>query len=229
MAETSEDLLPDATRRLIRTADGLEDGAYAEPSSLPGWSRAHVLAHLALNAEALAGVLGGVLDGATTTMYASDEARDADIDALAGRRPAVIRDRLLGASTALADAIAAMPPDAWDGEVERTPGGRRFPIALVPAMRLREVEIHHADLDTGYTRAEWDPAFCVALIDHVAARPGQPAFVAVATDHDRRWEVGSGGPTVTGTLADLGWWLCGRGGGAGLTSADGAVPTIGAL
>lgn len=229
MAETPEDLLPDATRRLIRTADALDDAAYAEPSGLPAWTRAHVLAHLALNAEGLAGALGGVLDGEPTTMYASDKARDSDIDALAERDPAVIRDRLLAASTALADAIAAMPDDAWDGEIERTPGGRRFATGLVPAMRLREVEIHHADLDAGYTRADWDPAFCVALIDSVTARPEQYAFVAVASDHDRRWEVGSGGPTVTGTLADLGWWLCGRGGGAGLTSADGAVPTIGAL
>ena len=229
MAETPEDLLPDATRRLIRTADALDDAAYAEPSGLPAWTRAHVLAHLALNAEGLAGALGGVLEGEPTTMYASDEDRDRDIDVLAEREPAVIRDRLLGASTALADAISAMPDDAWDGEIERTPGGRRFATALVPAMRLREVEIHHADLDAGYSPADWDAAFCVALIDSVAARPGQPAFVAVASDHDRRWEVGAGGPTVTGTLGDLGWWLCGRGGGAGLTSADGAVPTIGAL
>ena len=31
MAETPEDLLPDATRRLIRTTDALDDAAYAEP------------------------------------------------------------------------------------------------------------------------------------------------------------------------------------------------------
>jgi len=224
-----EDLLPHATRRLLRTVDALDESAYAEASGLPAWTRAHVLAHLALNAEGLAGVLRGTVQGEPTTMYASDEDRDGDIDALAGEGPTAIRDRLLAASTELADAIAAMPEDAWDGETERTPGGRRFPTALVPTMRLREVEIHHADLDAGYTRADWDAAFCIALIDSVAARPGQPAFVAVASDHDRRWEVGAGGPTVTGTLADLGWWLCGRGGGAGLTSADGAVPTIGAL
>ena len=229
MADTPEDLLPDATRRLIRTTDALDDGAYAEASSLPGWTRAHVLAHLALNAEGLAGVLTGIVNGEHATMYSSDEARDFDIAALAGEEPAEIRARLMAACTELADAIAAMPPDAWAGDVERTPGGRRFPTALVPTMRLREVEIHHADLGVGYSHADWSPAFCAALIESATARPDGPAFVAVAADADGRWERGTGGPTVTGSLSDLGWWLTGRGAGAGLTSDDGVVPTIGAL
>ncbi|WP_243057769.1 maleylpyruvate isomerase family mycothiol-dependent enzyme [Nocardioides sp. SR21] len=228
MAETPQDPLPDATRRLIRTADALAETAYAEPSGLPGWSRAHVLAHLTLNAEGLAGALNG-LGGEATTMYTSEEARDADIATLAGQDPAVVRDRLLAACTAFGDALAAVPADAWDAEIERTPGGRRFPAAMVPTMRLREVEIHHADLDAGYTRADWSPEFSVSLLDAAVERPGQPAFVAEPTDLDRRWEAGTGGPTVTGAVADLGWWVTGRGGGSGLSSNDGAVPTIGAI
>ena len=55
--------LSEATRRLVRTADGLSDDQYAEPSALPGWTRAHVLAHLALNAEGLAGALTGIVEG----------------------------------------------------------------------------------------------------------------------------------------------------------------------
>lgn len=221
--------LSEATRRLVRTTDGLDDGAYAAPSGLPGWTRAHVLAHLTLNAEGLAGVLRGLVEGQPTTMYASDEARDGDIEELGKQEPAVVRDRLLAACTSFADAVTAMPDDAWDVEIERTPGGRRFPAAMVPTMRLREVEIHHADLDAGYTRADWSPEFSASLLDSAVERPGQPAFVARAVDLDRRWESGSGGPTVTGTVADLGWWVTGRGGGAGLTSDNGAVPTIGAI
>ena len=34
--------------------------------------------------------------------------------------------------------------------------------AMVPTMRLREVEIHHADLDAGYTRSDWSTAFSAA-------------------------------------------------------------------
>ena len=51
------ELLPEATQRLVRTVDGLDDDALAAPSGLPDWTRAHVVAHLALNAEGLASVL----------------------------------------------------------------------------------------------------------------------------------------------------------------------------
>ena len=69
------DLLADADQALVRTVDGLHDEAYAEPSLLPDWSRAHVVAHLTLNAEGLAGVLHGAHLGQPRPMYASLEAR----------------------------------------------------------------------------------------------------------------------------------------------------------
>jgi maleylpyruvate isomerase len=48
---------------------------------------------------------------------------------------------------------------------------------------------------------------------------------AYATDLDRTWELGDG-PTVSGTAADLGWWLTGRGAGEGLSSDSGELPRI---
>jgi maleylpyruvate isomerase len=221
-----DDLLPDATRRLVRTADGLADDDYAAPSALPGWTRGHVLAHLALNAEGLSAALAGIVEGHPMPMYASQEARDTDIEELAGKEPTVIRTRLLGACTDLGDAIAAIPDDAWDTSIERTPGGRAFAAAAVPGMRLREVEIHHADLDAGYDRSGWPPAFAVLLLDGMAGRVGGTSgCTAYATDLDRSWDLGAG-PTVSGTAADLGWWLTGRGGGEGLTSDSGELPHI---
>lgn len=225
-----EDLLPEATRRLIRTTDGLDDAAYAAPSLLPGWSRAHVLAHLALNAEGLAGALAGIGEGRSVPMYLSSEARDADIEELASEVPAAVRARLLGACTDLADAMTAIPADAWATLVERVPGGPTFPAAAVPDMRLREVEIHHADLAAGYDRTAWPPAFTALLLDTAQGRHGgEPGFTAYATDLDRTWSFGSfgPGPTVSGTAADLAWWVTGRGGADGLTSDSGELPQLG--
>ncbi len=90
--------------RLVRTVDGLADADYAAPSALPGWTRAHVVAHLALNAEGLAGALRGVLAGQAVPMYSSQERRDADIEELAQAEPAELRERLLAGVTGLADA-----------------------------------------------------------------------------------------------------------------------------
>ncbi|KIX77423.1 mycothiol maleylpyruvate isomerase, partial [Streptomyces sp. MBRL 601] len=67
--------LDEATARLLTVAGTLDDAALAEPSRLPGWTRGHVLSHLARNADALLNVMAG------RPMYASAEARDADIEA----------------------------------------------------------------------------------------------------------------------------------------------------
>ncbi|MBA2952883.1 maleylpyruvate isomerase family mycothiol-dependent enzyme [Nocardioides sp. MAH-18] len=221
-----DDLLPEATRRLVRTTDALPDSAYAEASSLPGWTRGHVLAHLALNAEALAGALRGVVEGRKVPMYASDEARDGDIEDLAAEPPEVVRARLLAACTELKDAIDAVPDDQQDTTMERNPGGRTFPVGAVPWMRLGEVEIHHADLDAGYDHRRWSVPFASDILEARRARlDASSGFTAYASDIDRSWTYGEGGPTVTGSVVDLAWWLTGRGDGEGLTS-DGELPRI---
>jgi maleylpyruvate isomerase len=226
--QNSLDLLNEATQRLVRSVDALADEAWGEPSLLPAWTRAHVLAHLTLNAEGLAGALQGIVQGEPVPMYASSERRDADIDNLAGAGASELRTRFLGATTDLADAVTAVPDDAWATVVERVPGGPTFHAGAVPGMRLREVEIHHVDLGTGATQAEWSPEFVVQVLDAMVKRGGaEQPFVARATDLGRDWSFG-GGPTVSGTGADLAWWLTGRGQGAGLTSDGGELPVIGA-
>ncbi|MGZ4455127.1 MAG: maleylpyruvate isomerase family mycothiol-dependent enzyme [Nocardioides sp.] len=225
------EMLAEATGRLVRSVDALPDEGWAGPSLLPGWTRAHTLAHLTLNAEGLAGALRGVVAGDPVPMYASQEARDADIDELAQEPPEVLRTRFLGATTELADALAAVPDDTRDAEFERVPGGRRVQAGHVAGMRLHEVEIHHVDLAAGPTQADWSPAYCTVLLDRFAAAqgPSRP-FHAHATDLGRTWPVGDPGPeapTVSGTGADLGWWLTGRGDGAGLTCDAGSLPEVG--
>ena len=95
------DTIARADRALVRTVDALSDPQYAEPSQLPGWTRAHVVAHLALNGEGLAGVLHGAHVGRPQPMYASPEARDADIEELAAAAPDELRERFLAATTPL--------------------------------------------------------------------------------------------------------------------------------
>lgn len=227
-ADVVDRLLPEATRRMVRTVDGLPDPAYAEPSGLPDWTRGHVIAHLTLNAEGLAGALAGVVEGRRVPMYASVEARDGDIDNLASKGPSVLRSRLLGACTDLTDAIDAVPLDAAATTIDRTPGGRVFTVGDVPWMRLREVEIHHADLAAGYDHSRWSAPFAAHVMDSMRTRDVADTSLTVhASDLDHSWSYGTGGPVVTGAAADLAWWLTGRGDGTGLTSEGGELPQIG--
>lgn len=231
------DLLGDANSRLVRTVDGLHGDDWTAPSCLPGWSRARVVAHLALNADALARVLHGVVsddDGVPRTMYDSDEQRDSDIAALAEEGHDEIRDRFLAGITRLNDAAVAVPEAAWASRVERTPGGRSMATTSLPGMRLREVEIHHVDLDQGYTPSDWPHAFAEHLLDAMAKRLRRAApFEVRPLDTERAWVMGAGEAEypvviVTGTAADLGWWLTGRPAPESLSCSHGDLPRIGA-
>jgi maleylpyruvate isomerase len=229
-------MIAEASARVARTIDGLRGDDWSSPSLLPAWSRAHVVAHLALNAEAMDRVLRGLVappeDDVPRTMYDSDDQRAEDIAELATHDASEIRDRLLGATTNLHEAIQAVPDDRWETRIERTPGGRTMRAGAFPGMRWRELEIHHVDLGTGYTPSEWPLAFAEHLLDAMAkrVRPDQ-AFEAKPLDSARTWVLGDGEseyavPVVTGPAADLAWWLTGRPAPDSLSSSRGELPSI---
>ena len=222
-----------ATRRLVRSVDSLDDEGWRAPSLLPGWNRAHLVAHLALNAEALAGVLDGVHGGRAVPMYESQQARDHDIEELSTAEPGRLRERLLASTGHFADAVAAMDEQDWGQRFDRVPGGPTPAAAAVPAMRWREVEIHHADLLVGYSHRDWPVTFVAPALDSMTARLRDlsPGFHLVPSDLDGSREVGSVGPdapAISGTAADAVWWLSGRGDGTGMSSERGDLPQIGA-
>ena len=221
-------LLDAGTRRLVRTVDGLSDEQWSQPSLLPGWSRAHVVAHLTLNAEGLSAALEGVHEGRPVPMYPSQEQRDADIVELAtSAQPSELRDRFLASTTVIGEWVEELADNLADHVIERVPGGRTFPAGAVGAMRVREVEIHHADLGLDHTAANWSPEFVALLLEtRASSYDGAEGFTAHATDLDRSWTFGTGGPTVSGAGSALAWWATGRGTGDGLTSDDGRVPRI---
>src|SRR3954454_22475858 len=140
------DLLEQAAPRVTRTVDGLLDHEWQQPLLLPHWGPGPAIPPLALTAEAMARPLQGVVGDEPAPMYGSDETRDTDIDELASARPSEIRDRLLGGTTVLHDAFAALPDDAWDQRIDRTPRGRSMRVPSLPSIRPRELEIPHVDL-----------------------------------------------------------------------------------
>ena len=227
---TQLELLTGADQRLVRTVDALTAEDLARPSLLPGWSRAHVVAHLALNAESLERVLSAAARGEQQPMYSSPDARAADIEELAKAEVSELRERLMASTHCFARAATSLSgDDAWHGRFERTPGGgATFSVATVPLMRLREVEIHHVDLDADYTPDEWPEAFDAVLIESMTKRPYPRPFRVLARDLARTWDFGDGDPVanVTGDAASLGWWLTGRGDGADLTVDQDRLPEV---
>jgi len=218
-------------QRAVRTVDSLTDVQWAGPSILPGWTRAHVVAHLALNGEGFAGALEGLADGRVVPIYLSDEHRNADIEALARTPYGAIRERFFAATSHFRAIATSLRSRDWEGTVPRLPDGPTWPAVDLIGARQREVEIHHADLEAGYTHRDWPPAFCSQLLDQVSGDHADSAdsedFSVCASDLGSTWPVGAEQPVVTGAAADLGWWLVGRGQGEGLTTDHDSLPALG--
>lgn len=218
-----------AAARLIGSLSELTDDDMRAPSLLPGWSRGHVVAHLARNADALSAVLRGAQDGDVRAMYTSDEARDQDIEAGATRSHAELLADLISACGRWVQAANEIHASRLDGTYTRLPGGIEHPIRAVPTMRRREVEIHHADLGLEYTPLEWPADFVDELLALRAAELGEGgmSFTLAPLDRPEKLSVGAGGAVVAGTAADLAWWLVGRGTGEDLDTSEGTLPEIG--
>src|SRR5215467_9630210 len=120
----SLDRLAAANDRLLATTTGLSDARAREPSLLPGWTRGHVLTHIARNADGLRNLLIWARTGTETPMYASAESRSADIEAGAGRPAADLAADVRESAAAFASEAASMPDGAWTVQVRalRGPG-----------------------------------------------------------------------------------------------------------
>lgn len=152
------DLIDDATRRLTDAVGRLGDEDVRRPSLLPGWTRGHVLTHVARNGDALRNLLTWARTGVVTPAYPSQEARDAAISAGAGRPAAELLADLSASAAAFSAAAAAVPDDVWQVAV-RVGDSDGFPAEQVLVRRLVEVELHHTDLGIGYRPADWPAAF----------------------------------------------------------------------
>jgi maleylpyruvate isomerase len=208
----------EATERLLGAAAALDDAAVTAPSRLPGWSRGHVLAHLARNADALVNVLEG------RPMYPDERARDADIERDAPR-PLSVQLADVRESAARFRRTAGAPADRT--RVITMRNGVTDTAARVPFRRLVEVELHHVDLGLGRDLEDLPEEFTERETDFLAERftghPDVPPLVLTTAGgpvrHTGRRE---GTPLrVTGPAADLLGWLAGRRDGAALKSAGG--------
>ena len=213
----------DATERVLTAAAGLDNVSVAEPSRLPGWSRGHILAHLARNADALVNVLEG------RPMYATAGVRDSDIERDAPRPLDVQLADVRESGARFQDAGAA--PADWSRTVELR-NGVTDSASRVPFRRWVEVELHHVDLGIGYELDDLPEEFTQREIDFLVERfDGHPDVPSThLADRTHAWSTGLPAEkpeiTVTGRPADLLGWLCGRRDGSGLTVDGGSLPTL---
>src|SRR5919112_2556425 len=104
------DQLEEQTALVVQTARGLDDAAVRGPSLCPGWTRGHLLTHLARNADGLVNVAHSAVSGHLVPMYKSAAARNADVEAGAGRPAATLATDVENAAQRLAEELRRVPP-----------------------------------------------------------------------------------------------------------------------
>ncbi len=190
---------------LVAVQDRLPaDGWTRQPSLLPGWTRGHVLSHLARNADAIARTLSGTARGERIPMYDGDEARDADIQAGADRPIEALLEDVVESARRLDEIWSALGDAEWQGEALTRTGP--LPALRMIGTRWREVEIHRVDLADGYGPGDWPASFVAPLLpslldpERIGRRlPAGVRVEVVNTDSGQRWLVGGNVPQLIGT------------------------------
>jgi maleylpyruvate isomerase len=144
--------IAESTARVLAALQHLDDTAVREPSLLPGWTIAHVVAHITQHADALVRCAESLRAGTKAVMYPNGLDARADAIETASRR---LAEELVDGLAKSSDAFAASWTDLPDGYCRSVPDSNPFPTTTVLLRRLREVEVHGAD--TGL--AELAPAF----------------------------------------------------------------------
>lgn len=206
-----------ATARLLSTVDGLGEPALRGPSLLPGWSRAHVLTHLARGADSRVRLLDSARLGVPIRQYPDERTREREIEEGSARpRAAIVADLHVSADR-LADAVASHPADRW-GRPVLWLGDRERPVDGVVSSRIQELEMHHVDLAAGYRYGDWPRWFVAGAMPGVVHTMRDLADLTLdATDTGTLYRLRTGtARTVHGPLNALFAWLTGRSDGADL-------------
>jgi maleylpyruvate isomerase len=214
-----------ATGRLLQVVADMDDAAARGASALPGWTRGHVLTHLARNADGLVNLLTWARTGVEHPMYASNADRDTDIEEGAPRSLWLIEQDVVAACGRFAAAATGLGDTAWQAEVMMR-GNRAVRAYQVPWKRVSELWIHLVDLDAGVTFDDVPAEVAERIIGdslaHYRSLPSRPSFRL--TVGDRSWDVAGDGDVhnVTGSSGAALAWVTGR----SALGLSGDVPTL---
>jgi maleylpyruvate isomerase len=147
-----------AHERLLATVSRLSDRQVGRSTRLAGWTVGHLITHLARNADSHVRMFEGAASGTVREQYPEPGMRERDIEVGAGRRASVLLEDLTSSCARLETAWSTLEGERWTLAGAMATGPRLSMIELI-ARRSREVELHHLDLDLGYSHERWPATF----------------------------------------------------------------------
>ncbi|VXB09601.1 Maleylpyruvate isomerase, mycothiol-dependent [Arthrobacter sp. 9AX] len=195
----------------------LSDADVKASSALPGWTRGHVLAHLAGISNAMARQLEYAARGETVELYDGGmDGRNKAIDMAAGHDAATHQADVAAALDRVLRAFDVLP-GVKDSSANQTgwwaPISYRGGVVLDGGLALwRELVIHNADLLTGRGPETWSRPFCAHLFDFLAARVPPEEKLVLQPLGLAPVSIGTGNRStvVSGMVTDIAAWLAGR-------------------
>ncbi|GAB4098744.1 maleylpyruvate isomerase family mycothiol-dependent enzyme [Sinomonas halotolerans] len=189
--------------------DRLAEESVPKDSVLPGWTRGHVLAHVAGVCNGMARQLEYAARGELIPLYdGGAEGRNREIEEGAPSSADEHRERTSAALDRALAAFRTLEGRDWERPISYRDGAvRDGGLAL-----WRELVIHRTDLGTGESHHGWEPEFCEHLAQFLAPRvPAGMRFV-LHPEGGAPQLLGDGDDAVDlhGRLTDLVAWLAGR-------------------
>ncbi|EFF88493.1 vegetative cell wall protein gp1 [Streptomyces sp. e14] len=162
------------TELMLDAVAGLDEAAFTAPSALPDWTRKHLVAHVAANADALGNLVHWAAHRSRSDRCTPSVRGAAARGIAQGARPCSADEAALLADgtprTALAAGLDRLTDEQWRREVV-TAQGRTVPATELPWMRAREVCVHAVDLGTGGVAfADLPKGFLTALVEEIRAK-----------------------------------------------------------
>lgn len=221
--DSSEDTAQHVALALARARQGTEffqatlgritDAELDFDSLLPGWDRRQVVAHVTSNARALGRLAYWADTGVETVMYASLEARTAEMAAGSVLSPDLLRESMADTAADLDRRWHELSAERWSFPV-RNGQGAMVPLQDTIWMRTREVWIHAVDLNHGAGFADLPEEVLERLLGDIvgawAARGDTSRLLSVTDPAHRSYGDPDAAEQVTGSLADLAGWATGR-------------------
>jgi len=167
---TDIDRVERAHVRFVEAIATLDDQDVRRASLLPGWTVAHVLTHVARNADSHVRRAEAARSGEVVDQYVGGaEGRSAEIEAGASRSAADVIADVRRSAEAVEATWRELPAPAWAGRSRDTRGGER-PLFELPARRWQELEVHLVDLDIGVSHRSWSDDFVLEWLPRTRER-----------------------------------------------------------
>lgn len=124
---------------------------------MPGWTRAQVLAWLTIKSRSHVALFDGAMTGTVGSQFPNGYVQEDLIALEVSKGRQALRSSLSSAFEELETAWERLPDQLWDNQGITTAGPRSMTETV--ARHLRDVEVHHVDLDVGYAPCDWPEEF----------------------------------------------------------------------